>query len=150
MMLSPEPHSTRPVVVASFSNGWSGEVEKLSVPGTKCIAERLGCTAGMLRNQGARTSDPAPQMATVALSIAVNKADSFVEQFQTVFTTDISDGGQVAALTITTHGDHDEPGSRLQIINPFIQSVRLPAGEKDKHGEALAEVIIQAQDVLLS
>jgi|SRR5580693_9223535 hypothetical protein len=148
-MSSLPPRSTKREIIASFPSGWSGTIEKVTAAEKKRVSEAFNYIAGDGTNTVVKVPDPAAEIGSVTISIAVSKVDAFVQEFQTSFYADILDPGQLGALTITSYNDdHSANGLRLQLVNPFIQSIKFPDGDTGSHAEAMAEIVLQAQDIL--
>jgi hypothetical protein len=138
-------HQTKTLITASL-NGWSGTIEKIS-PAT--IGRHKPPIAGLdpLRNLIAFIDNPVTTWDEITLSVVATKSDAFIKEAQALYAAHRQNPSAAGVLTIRSHHDDGSIATTITYVQAVIQKVKMPEGDTETHGAAIAEIVVQPRGV---
>lgn len=128
--------------------GFNAPVHKVSAAVWKRLQGAIDVVRGDGSNRVDKLHDPAVSIEAVTLEIIVEKNEAFVAKARSLFLQHKQNPQSAGPLVLISINDDGSVRDTLTLVRAVIQEVRSADGDVQSHGEAVAQIIVQPDDVI--
>lgn len=138
---------TKRLIIARLA-GFDAPLHKVSAANWKRLSDAVRVVRGDGTSRVDKLHDPAVTVEPITLELVVEKNEAFIAKARALFLQHKQDPSSAGPLVIVSMLDNGTVLDQVTLVRAVIQGVTAPEGDTLTHGEAMAQIVVDPEDVI--